>query len=446
MKKYLGLVLSLAAVILLSFALYRASFHARKFSSRPYNLIVISLDTLRADRLSAYGYARATSPAIDAFAANSVLFEKAIAVSSWTLPAHASLFTGVYPSSHGAITSSSRISGEIPMLAEILRERGYSTFGFTGGGYLAGRFGFKRGFEKYLITEKNRKKGLPGLANSLETARQVIQSLAEDKPYFVFVHTFDVHCPYTPSDRYAAMFNNAGAVEVTGECRSWKRQQTQPISAPEAAALSDLYDGSIREVDDALAPFFSFLRDSGQLKKTVVVITSDHGEDFLQHGTVGHETGLFKELLHVPLIVAAPGLKAGRVRELAGQIDIMPTIIELLGLPLLPHFQGRSLAGVVQEEQGERVRYSELARHQNLRSRFGQTTHLIVDVEKEALLFFDHMADPDEQRNLGEGAAAVGRAKNELQKFFEALPKRLGEEAGGAKEEELERLRSLGYL
>jgi hypothetical protein len=178
------------------------------------NLILISIDTLRADRLGAYGYERPTSPAIDAFASRGVRFSRVLADSPWTLPSHWSLLTGLVPSSHGATLLGATPSASVTPLAAHLQHHGYRTFAFTGGGYMGASFGFDRGFEVYDDSQSS-------LIGSLQRAAGTLASLDESERVFLFLHGYDVHCPYVPAEKWAVMFRSTGAadhVETAAKC------------------------------------------------------------------------------------------------------------------------------------------------------------------------------------------------------------------------------------
>ena len=211
------------------------------------NLILLSIDTLRADRLGAYGYKRDTTPAIDRFAKQSVVFEQTVAASSWTIPSHVSLFTGLYPSSHSVTSTSRKIPQEIPTLTEILKKEGYRTFAFTGGGNMDSRIGFGRGFEMYTVREHEQGGKLKGLASSIARAEESLRSVSADQPYFLFLHTYDVHCPYEAPAPYGHMFHSSTAEPVEGNrCGKGIYGFNTGLRPAQAQFVSDRYDGSIQ--------------------------------------------------------------------------------------------------------------------------------------------------------------------------------------------------------
>lgn len=337
------------------------------------NLIVISVDTLRADRLGCYGYERETSPEIDAFAERSVLFEHAIAESSWTVPSHTTLLTGLRPASHGVTTADARPGPDTRFLAEYLRDRDYLCFAITDGGWLEpDRFG--SGFRDFEYADR-------GLRANLEQARSFIEFLDDDRPYFAFLHTYDVHCPYDPSPPYGDAFASVGAefIETEGRCGNPDFNEAG-VTPAQALHLSDRYDGGVRQASTELGDFFDFLEASGALEDTIVVLTSDHGEELGEHGQIGHERSLFRELLEVPLIVYVPGVEPRSVDSgTVGLAEVVPTVLELLGVPPPASLDGTSLAPLLRGEAQElpAFRVSELDWLAELRAWTGADEQLV---------------------------------------------------------------------
>jgi arylsulfatase A-like enzyme len=364
----------------------------------PHGVILISIDTLRADRLGAYGYARDTSPALDVLARTGALFERVVAESSWTLPSHVTLLSGLEPASHGVSRPIERPAPEVRLLAEVLRDSGYRTLGLTDGVYLGAAYGFGRGFDAFDDADK-------GLAKSLERAESWLSELPEREPFFVFLHTYDVHCPYAPSPGYAARFRSEDAefVETEGRCGN-PHFNAMDLSPGQTRHLSDHYDASIREADDQLGAFLARLAPKGVLEHAVLVVTSDHGEEFGEHGRIGHERTLYREALLVPLIVVGPGVPRTRVRAAVGLADVVPTILDLVGIRAPEPVDGRSLVPLMRGAPAQGAdgdpRVSELAWQLRLRSILTDELHLILDVRTGEPLLFSVVDDPLETRNL----------------------------------------------
>ena len=322
-------------------------------ASQPRNLLLISLDTLRADHLGCYGYARPTSPFLDRLASQGVLFEQAYATSPWTLPSHASLFTGLYPSQHGVMTEELSLPTDLPTLAEALRGRDFATAGFVSGIFLGPRFGLGRGFERYGVIPTRAESG--GSATSLSATDRVsaggLEWLAtrQERPFFLFLHYFDIHSDYRPEPRFAALFGEPyhGPVDgSTRQLRAFLRGQIA-IDADGRAHLVDLYDAEIRQLDQGLEELFAQLRERGALDQTIVVVTADHGEELFDHGGVFHGRTQYQEMLRVPLILAGPGIPSGlRIDQPVSLIDLAPTLLTLLGALVPSAVSGRDLASL----------------------------------------------------------------------------------------------------
>ncbi|MGH9464021.1 MAG: sulfatase, partial [Thermoanaerobaculia bacterium] len=310
----------------------------------PRGLVLISIDTLRADHLGAYGYHRPTSPFFDRLAERGALFERAIVQLPGTLPSHMSIFTGLYPAEHGVYPPDSVLSGDIPTLPEVLRAHGLRTAGFTEGGYVDGHYGFARGFERFAADAG-------GDARAIETTfahgLDFLSGLAADQRFFLFLHTYVVHDPYDPPPPYPELFWQGApppdAFPPTGPNLTAVNRGTRSVSPATVRYFEALYDGSIRYLDDQLAAFFAGLEGLGLTDETAIVLTSDHGEEFLEHGKLVHQQ-IYQETVRVPLLVIEPGRRTGaRVAALVESVDLAPTLWELAAVPAPPASSGRSL-------------------------------------------------------------------------------------------------------
>lgn len=336
--------------------------------SRP-SVLLISLDTLRADRLGCYGYARPTSPLLDAFARDALLFRQATTTAPWTTPAHMSLFTALYPSTHrmtrvalapasargpGAPATHPTLSASIETLPERLQAAGYHTVGFVGGGTVAGKLGFARGFDAY-------REGLYSLEPHAWPWLEEFLATAGASPFFLFFHTFEIHAPYTHAELVTDALTPAQRERLLA---SWEAAAGSPRAADfrellraqgllRASVTSALYDAGIRYTDAFLARLFHRLKDLGLYERLLIVVTSDHGEELGEHSRAriygAHCDSAYDEVLRVPLVVRLPGMpRRGAVSDEPVQlVDVAPTVLDLLGLEPLPRAQGRSLAGLV---------------------------------------------------------------------------------------------------
>lgn len=325
----------------------RESWREDRAASRPNrNVILISIDTLRADHLGTYGYRRDTSPFFDGLAEQGVLFERAISQIPGTLPSHMSIFTGLYPVEHGVYPPDSTLSPAIETLPEAFRRAGYRTGGFTAGGFMDGRYGFARGFEAFDDTIPDTDKDAEHVfGNGLKFLR----GLEEGERFFLFLHTYQVHDPYVPPRGYENRFWSGppppGTFPSTGPNLLDVNLGTRAITPEVVRHFEALYDSEIRATDDSLRRLFAGLRDLGLLENTWIVITSDHGEEFFEHGMMAHEQ-IYDECLHVPLLILPPekGRPAPRrVRDLVESVDIAPTLHELAGLAPRTPPSGESL-------------------------------------------------------------------------------------------------------
>lgn len=356
------------------------------------NIVVVSIDTLRADHLGCYGYGRPTSPSIDAFAARSVLFENAHSSASWTLPSFASLFTSLYSTTHGCWKVDSRLESEHDTLAEHLRDAGYDTSLVVPHMFLSGQYGLQQGFvhiDDTLVrtaTESNKVVSSPAMTQKAVDWLERKKGSKEDSPFFLWVHYFDPHDLYLPHEGVSEQFGT-----------------TEEI---------DLYDGEIRFVDDHVGRLLKKVDELYGLDRTVVAIVADHGEEFGEHGHRRHGYSLYQEAVRIPLILHAPGMAPRRVEDLVSNIDFMPTLLELAevaprgrmeGRSLVPHLQGGSLP--------PRGALSEVRWHDEQDMRCWREGDLKLHEDrshgKERDELYDLAADPAERANLLEARAEL---------------------------------------
>ncbi len=293
----------------------------------PRNLLLISIDTLRAASVSAYGRARPTSPFFDALAREGALFEQTVAQSTVTPVSHMSLFTGLYPSQHG-VTGPRRQSNVFlyPTMAEVFRANGYATAAVTEDGLLQAGLGFERGFDRYLESKSPNVFAPVGQVTTTFAAALEWLQAHRTQRWFLFVHTYQVHAPYTPPPQYEGLFGDRDI---------------------------DRYEEEIRYTDDQLRELWRGIGALGLTDDTLLIVTSDHGEEFGEHGVIRHGSHLYDETLLVPLLMRAPGRIPARLRvsEPVGLIDVFPTVAEILGLPGLFFPDGRSLASLFEAER-----------------------------------------------------------------------------------------------
>ena len=366
----------------------------------PRNLLLISVDTLRADHLSCYGYERRTTPRIDTLAATGIRFAQAWANSPWTLPSHATLLSGTHPFWHMVVDDHATIGASVPLLAPILKSRGYST--------AAVDRGFDR-FEDFGLSRGARPLNSVRASEVTEKALEAIRT-NQDRPFFLFAHYFDPHNPYDPPEGWNTRFDaDPSVVPYLGE-------SAYRGALPPPAVLSHIqaqYDEEILYTDAMIGRLLEGMEAMDRLRDTLIVLTSDHGEEFFEHGSWGHGHTLYPEVLHVPLIVSGPGIGRGKVADgSVRHIDLAPTILDLLSLPAENAFQGRSFAGVLRglpaagtavprHAEEERLLLAETSRHDvNLVGAVDGRSELVLDLKGRRLSFFDLRSDPDSRLDL----------------------------------------------
>ena len=400
------------------------------------NVILIVIDGLRADHLTPFGYSRDTSPFLDEMAASGVLFENTISQSSGTKTSVASLLTSLYPEAHGVRGVKDVLPDSIRLLPEVLRDHGYRTFAIHGNPWLEERFGFNQGFDEFRFTHWYKDTFDAQMVN--EQALQWVDE-KQTPPFFLYLHYMDVHSPWKPPGD----FDRFG---------------------PEAV---DQYDGSILYLDSRLKALYGELTKRGLDENTWIIVTADHGEEFGEHGNykVGHGLTLYREVLRVPLIFhhghhghhgQAPAGK--RVSRQVRLIDVAPTILELVGIPIPEHLEGVSLrANVVDADEisGEDLEaFSQVGRNGVALDRdlIAVTTRefkYILDFESGTEELYDLTADLGETRNVAGVNPALTKEFKEKALRFRRIEtaKRIDVAPGAEIDEELRKqLRALGYL
>ena len=312
--------------------------------------ILISIDTLRADHLGAYGYSRDTSPFLDSLAARGTLFERAVVQYPSTLTSHMSIFTGLYPQEHEVLPPSTVLSGEIETLPEMFRRHGFRTAGHTEGGFMAGGYGFARGFDEFTDTAYGSD---TDVERTVGRGLEFLRSLKAEDSFFLFLHTYAVHDPYEPPERYRSLFWPGEAPQVADSSGEFLRQVNKgarEVADETLRYYEAQYDATIRYVDEVLQEFVGELEALGLLEETTLIITSDHGEEFGEHGKVAH-TQVYPECLIVPLLIVHPGQSIGsRIPDLVESVDFAPTLLELAGIEPPEAISGKSLVDLMRGE------------------------------------------------------------------------------------------------
>ena len=468
-------------------------------SAAPRGVILIMIDTLRRDHLSVYGYERETAPNLARLAAGGALFLDNITQAVWTKVSTPSIMTSLYPQSHRVQRVPDRLPAAAVTMAEVYREAGYATAGFCSNAF-TGRFtNLHQGFE-----EMHESGSLSG-TNGTKTARPVVDRAIgwlerrPNTPYFIFLHLYDPHSRFEPRAPYNTMWSEAPGKEAHEEQRkaaldaAKKKGEDRPFNElpfPEDFEGAGLdaeawieyekgwYDGSIRGMDAEIGRLTERLRTLGLERNTLIGIVADHGEELHEHRKMGHGHAAYGELTNVPLILYRPGtIPAGvRVEETTRSIDLMPTLLDLSGLPIPENAQGQSLLPLVtasQEANGEGTKEAAAALGWESRpavtEEHGRDTEDDKDDESYAVVFegwklihnvktmdkpefelFDHRADPLDATNVAEqhpGRIKELRAKLAAWREMVTEAKLPDDESTeGMSSEEINRLRSLGYI
>jgi arylsulfatase A-like enzyme len=431
------------------------------------NVILIGADTLRADRLSCYGYTDSQTPHMDALAADGVRFVEMTAQASWTKPSFATLFTGLYPSSHTAIGKPHRLPQAVITLAEVLAASGYHTGGFADNPSISAAFGFDQGFADYVYLEPdhlfagNEAASQTALYQILRRvwamvtggqiyAQRFYQEASvvnrhavawleanKDTRFFLFLHYMDPHDPY-----FEHPYNGVGFARASD-------QNPDPALAP---TFSRLYDGEVAYLDEHLGQLFAWLKAEGLYDDTLLILTGDHGEEFQEHGGWWHGQTLYQEQIAVPLIIKYPGGAQGGsvVTDLVRSLDIAPTILDVAGVPIPEVMMGRSLWS---DTEAPAYAFAEEDHEGNILHAVRSATHklILANADNPRGLpgeeLFDLAVDPREQENLfADQPDQVLSMRQMLRQIVTlALERAVEGEVGSLDASVQEKLRDLGY-
>jgi arylsulfatase A-like enzyme len=451
-RLFLFLLLAVAALSL-------ASCGGPGAAERPLNFIVVLVDTLRADRLGVYGYERDTSPNVDAFARESVLFTNSRSQAACTYPSVNSILTSRSPNFFlGQPGQALGIPVNIPSVAEILQQRGYRTVAVSGNPVVAQTpnrknpgGGFGRGFE---VFQEECHWRPAACLNRL--AREHLRKEGDGRPLFLYLQYIDPHDPYRPPAHHRRRFARSGS-----DKRFVRRGDPTPIAETIYAKardrgvtpadlrhLSDLYDEEVAYFDSQFPDLIGAIRDAGMLEDSIVVFTSDHGEDFLEHGHIKHCRTVFDTSIRTPLIVRIPGVEPRTIAAPVENLDIVPTLLNYAGIDTAGfEFEGRSLRPLI-EGRGEAAPRHQFAAQARFRAASDGRFKLIHDLAAGTFQLYDVAADPKESADV---LRRERRSFHHLRETMTAwLARTEGEGAAGEslrKAEEAEaRLRALGYL
>lgn len=420
------------------------------------NVLILLMDTLRADHLGYHRYELDTSPNIDAFARENSFLDPFYTVAPWTSPAVASLFTGLYPSSHGVLGHPDLLDGEtrpefrmlpdsVTTMAEFFRAQGYRTAAVSSNPWVLKDFGFDQGFEQFIVLENK----TPAEAINAEAFKCIENLKKAQRPFFMYVHYMDCHGMYIPPKPYNEMFLPEKPLDeqlVLPKDLVPKYLDLVPDGTLTLEYLVSQYDGAIRYFDDQFARMLGFLKEQGCYDDTVIVFVSDHGEEFMEHGAIDHGWTLYQEQLSVPFIIKLAGNEKvqwnlqGRVPEI---IDIYPTVVSAAGLPYAgPEIPGKNLLVPGEPEHA----FAEADKKNSVAALTGEGFKYIRTIKSKKAQLFNLEQDPSEQHDLKNGVPDAKWDENLFKRISESKEQALKPEIANIREAELERLRSMGYV
>lgn len=392
---------------------------------KDYNVVFVSFDALQAAHVGSLGYSRNVTPTIDAMAKDGFSFTNNISVASWTVPASMTWFTGVYPSEHrltnkfsvfnppnnNVLSNLKKLSPELVTLAEILKQNGYSTGGFTGNAGVSGGFGYNQGFDEYFF-EKG-KFGSMGV--SIPKGLEWLQK-NKDKKFFMFLHGYDMHGQNVPVEGFDYRFVEKGYdKKFTGSAAEQEMLREEGLANGKVQLRDEdvkfwraIYDEKVQRTDARFKIFLEAYEKMGLMDKTIFVLTSDHGTEFHEHKRFDHGFSLYDELIHVPLVIKLPKQKAGKViKDQVSSIDVMPTILDLLDVSMpsgvSKQLRGTSLVSGLQGKPVAKDVFFETDYRQYTYKRGIQTKEgwkLIYTLESKSRELYNLKQDPGETKNL----------------------------------------------
>lgn len=424
------------------------------------NVIVYLVDTLRADRLKPYNRkTRVQTPGMSRFVETAAVLTNARSQENWTKPSVATLLSSLLPWEHNTFGDATVLPNSVQVLPELLQQQGYFTAGFIANGYVSDKFGFKRGFTTY---HNYIREGRRSVAQSVASdVLDWLDARPQDKPFFLYVHTIDAHVPYQPPRDYLELYDSSKNYE--GPINFQKNSALLdaiklgrlPVATRDRERLLSLYDASVSYHDVYFNVIMNGLEQRGLDDDTMVVVTADHGEEFWDHGSVGHGHSLFDELLHVPLLMRVPGVThAGdRVRTNVGLVDVAPTILDALGIEPPETMTGKSFLPELLGNVADAPRATVSGFMEGQRS-LALGRYKLVQHEFTQSSLYDTRTDPKESRDVsGERPIALSYVRG-------MLGLTLGQDSGSAPHQPLvhtardthidasteRQLRALGYV
>ncbi|MBW1823105.1 MAG: sulfatase [Deltaproteobacteria bacterium] len=417
------------------------------------NLILVSIDTLRADHLGCYGYDRPTSPTLDRLASEGMLFECAYATSPWTLPSHGTMLTGFYPGRIGLNSEDSTLPTELETLAMVLSKHSFSTAAVVNSFFVSEKYGFNRGFDYFCFVPENHAP-IGAAPIIIKQAMQWVQQ-HKNEQFFLFLHFYDVHANYSTLPQYEEQFVGPynGVADGTLAQLIEFRKGTLSLDKADVKHFADLYDAEIRQLDDQLKRLLGFLQQEALLEKSFMIITSDHGEEFLDHGGILHGRTQYQELIHIPLIIRGPGIPPSRrFKGIVSLLDMVPTVLSLLGISSPSGLEGLDLSPLWQDNRyklPDRFIFSEADQY-NVKNDIKRAVwhgkyKLHYDLLTKKLELYNLVNDPTERLNVASEYPSVGMVLlTKIKKFMMKITR--DTQSVPLTPKEIEKLKSLGYL
>lgn len=419
---------------------------------RPPDVLIWLVDALRRDGLGCYGGRRSVSPHLDRLAAEGTVFGDAVAQGSWTRPAVASLLTGLTPAGHGVYTTEDALGEQAVTLGERLQRTGYRTIGLVGNINVGGKMGFRQGFDtmRQLLIPRDAATEISGVFR-----RWLDASPDDRRPYFAYLHTIEPHSPYTPPEPFRTRFASGVPLEL-GTRKQLRRleQRATPVTHRTVPQLRALYDAEVATNDAAFGELRAWLERRGSWNDTVVIVLSDHGEEFFEHRGWEHGMKMHQETMGIPLIVRVPGLGGGRrVERLVQQVDLLPTVLELAGVPVPPGLDGKSLLpSIAGTPEGPAPPARAYQRFLDGAKESSVTIHrfrLLVRTQtdgKTAVRLYDRRRDPHERRDVAAKLPITTAYLRSVLRWPAGEQGRLVRPAGRLGNEVQKQLRALGYV
>jgi arylsulfatase A-like enzyme len=416
-------------------------------------VVLISIDTLRADRLGAYGAARPTSPTLDALARGGARFASCVAAAPWTPPSHVAMLTGLYPSRNGVQAVTDQLRPGVATLAGEMRAHGFATAAVIASDLVIPCTRCRQDFDSVteIPSRGDQVNGGPVVVDSGEDVTNAALDWlrmhgARDR-FLLFLHYYDVHSDYRPRPAIALRFGADPHNLEPGNNRFLiDNRMNADLPRPAIEQMRRLYDGEIRQLDEVLRGLFDFLQAHGLWEGTLIVVTADHGEEFLEHGGLLHGRTLYEELLHVPLILSGPGIPRGRVvPNVVSLVDLAPTILEAVGVPAGSTLDGHSLMPLLAGDDRSWQNRAASEADQEHRKRMLRAGNLkLIEDRSSGAELYDLASDPGERHNVAADRPAV--VADLALAFQRMLPASAPHGPEILSDEARQRLRALGYL